>query len=168
MQAGELTDEADGLWWTLPAAKRKTRRSATATDLRVPLVGRAEAVVRRRLEAAAGDWLFPGRVADHIAQKVLGVAVWSHMPGCALRPDWVRPRLPVADWAPHDLRRTARTMLGALGCPAEVAEAILGHALPGVLGTYNRHGYDAERRAWLTRLAERLEQLGGRGRARGR
>lgn len=168
MQASELTDEADGLWWTLPAAKRKTRRSADASDLRVPLVGRAEAVVRRRLEAAEGDWLFPGRVADHIAQKVLGVAVWTHMAACELRPEWVRPRLPVANWAPHDLRRTARTLLGALGCPAEVAEAILGHALPGVVGTYNRHSYDAERREWLTRLADRLEQLGGPGRAPGR
>ena len=168
MQASELTDEADGLWWTLPAAKRKTRRSADASDLRVALVGRAEAVVRRRLEAAEGDWLFPGRVADHIAQKVLGVSVWCHMPDCELRPDWVRPRWPVAGWAPHDLRRTARTLLGALGCPVEVAEAIMGHALPGVVGTYNQYKYDRERREWLTRLADRLEQLGGQGRAPGR
>lgn len=47
-------------------------------------------------------------------------------------------------------------MLAATGCPAEVAEAILGHLPPGVQGVYNRHGYDAERRLWLTRLAERL------------
>jgi integrase len=162
MQASELTDEADGLWWTLPAAKRKTRRSADASDLRVALVGRAEAVVRRRLEAANGDFLFPGRVADHIQQKVLGVSVWCHMPDCELRPEWVRPRWPVAGWAPHDLRRTARTLLGALGCPVEVAEAILGHALPGVVGTYNQYKYDEEKRFWLARLAERLEWLGSK------
>lgn len=168
LRASELTDETDGLWWTIPASRRKTRRSASPSDLRVPLVGRAEALVRRRLAAADGEFLFPGRVADHIQQKVLGVAVWCHMPACELRPEWSRPRWPVASWAPHDLRRTARTLLGALGCPVEVAEAILGHVLPGVLGTYNRHGYDRERREWLKRLADRLEQLAGQGLVQGR
>jgi integrase len=62
-------------------------------------------------------------------------------------------------WAPHDLRRTARTMLARLGCPNEVAEAILGHLQPGVQGVYNRHQYDAERRQWLTLLAAHLESL---------
>ncbi len=50
-------------------------------------------------------------------------------------------------------------MLAGLGCPSDVAEAILGHVQPGVQAVYNRHGYDAERRDWLTRLAERLEAI---------
>ena len=33
-----------------------------------------------------------------------------------------------------------------------MAEAVLGHILPGVEGVYNRHQYDTERRQWLTRL----------------
>jgi alkylation response protein AidB-like acyl-CoA dehydrogenase len=52
-------------------------------------------------------------------------------------------------------------MLAALGCPHEVAEAVLGHVLPGVAGVYNRHGYDKEKREWLTRLATRLEHITG-------
>ena len=74
----------------------------------------------------------------------------------------------MAAWAPHDLRRTGRTVLAALGCPAEVAEAILGRLQPGIQATYNVHTYDAERRVWLTRLAERLEALASRGLAAGR
>ena len=50
-------------------------------------------------------------------------------------------------------------MLAAMGCPAEVGEAILGHVQAGVQGVYDRHGYNAERRVWLTRLAERLAAL---------
>jgi hypothetical protein len=46
-----------------------------------------------------------------------------------------------------------------MGCPAEVAESVLGHMLPGVVGVYNRHGYDEERLDWLTRLDARLEEL---------
>ena len=71
----------------------------------------------------------------------------------------MRPELPVSHWAPHDLRRTSRTLLAALGCPHEVAEAILGHVLPGVAGVYNRHKYDSEKREWLTRLATHLEHV---------
>lgn len=162
MEAGEVAEEADGWWWTIPRAKLKMRRNPLLTDLRVPLCGRALAVVKRRLAAHPAGWLFPSRSSSgHIEQKALGVAVWCHMPGCTLRKEWVRPRLPVADWSPHDLRRTARTMLAALGCPAEVAEVILGHMLPGIQGVYDRHTYDAERRVWLQRLADRLETLTG-------
>lgn len=53
-------------------------------------------------------------------------------------------------------------MLAALGCPSEVAEAILGHVAPGVVGIYNRHDYLDERRVWLTRLSGHLETLCGR------
>ena len=71
----------------------------------------------------------------------------------------------MADWTPHDLRRTGRTLLASLGCPAEIAEAILGHLPPGIQSVYNLHSYDAERRRWLTRLARRLETLAAPARA---
>jgi len=68
----------------------------------------------------------------------------------------------VAGWTPHNLRRTSRTLLAGLGCPREVAEAILGH-LPGVVeATYNRYTYDAERVAWLGKLAALLDDLPAR------
>jgi integrase len=158
MERREVGDEPDGLWWTIPKAKLKMRRNPMTTDLRVPLVGRAEVIVRRRLAATAGNWLFPSRgVSGHIEQKAVGVAVWAHRPGAKGHVDWERPRLAMDAWAPHDLRRTGRTMLAALGCPGEVAEAILGHLLPGIVGTYNLHTYDAERRLWLTKLSAHYE-----------
>lgn len=164
IEADEVTDEADGLWWTIPREKLKMRRNPLTTDLRVPLVGRAEAVVRRRLQATPEGWLFPSRGrTGHVEQKALGVATWAHAKRCKSRPEWVRPRLPIADFAPHDLRRTGRTLLSSLGCPAEMAELILGHLPPGIQAVYDRYGYDKERRLWLTRLSEKLEGL-----ARGR
>jgi integrase len=128
--------------------------------LRVPLVGRALSVVQRRQAHAKDGWIFPshGR-SGHIEQKAIGVAVWTHHAACKLRKEWVRPRLPVPGWAPHDLRRTSRTLLSAMRCPGDVGEAIMGHMLPGVRSVYDRHGFDAERLEWLTRLADRLEAL---------
>lgn len=157
MEGTEITEERDGLWWTIPKVKTKSARHEKATDLRVPLVGRADAIVRRRLERYGKGWLFPAERGGHMQQKVFGQAVHCHMPYSVTRPEQERPRLPVTHWAPHDLRRTARTILAALGCPYEIGEAILGHMLPGVGGIYNRHSYDAERRHWLMKLDEKLE-----------
>lgn len=156
----ELSDEVDGLWWTCPKEKTKNDWRENAGDLRVPLVGRAEAIVRRRMAAAVGSFLFPARgETPWVQQKVVGVAVWSAMPYSKSHPDRVRPRLPVTRWAPHDLRRTGRTLLAALGCSDDVAEAVIGHMPPGLKGVYNLHKYDKERRVWLTRLSEHLESL---------
>jgi integrase len=79
------------------------------------------------------------------------------------RPQLIRPRLPVTHWAPHDLRRSSRALLAAMGCPDSIAEAILGHMQSGIKGVYNRHSYDKERREWLMLLDARLEQIAKQG-----
>ena len=159
MEAKEISQESDGWWWTVPKAKTKNARHEEATDLRVPLIGRALAVVQRRCKLSSG-YLFPAKSkAGHSHQQVIGSQVYNHMPYSNVHPNRETPSLPVTHWSPHDLRRTARTMLAAMGCPAEVAEAVLGHMQPGIAGTYNRHGYDKERRHWLTLLDARLEHL---------
>ncbi len=159
MTGDELSEEADGLWWTIPKAKTKNARHANAMDLRVPLVGRAEEVVRRRWARYGGGYLIPSTKGGQMEQKVIQTAVWTHQPYSTTRPEAERPRLSVTHWAPHDLRRTTRTMLAALGCPFEVGEAIIGHMLPGVAGVYNLHKYDEQRRHWLTLLSKKLEEL---------
>ena len=158
MEGREVAESPDGWWWTIPRGKLKMRRHPLTVDLRVPLVGRALAIVRGRLDVYGPGYLFPARGAvPHTQQKVVGVCVWWHMPECMLRPEETRLRWPVSAWAPHDLRRTVRTQLAVMGCPTDVAESVLGHLQPGIEGVYNRHGYDAERRLWLTRLSETWE-----------
>ena len=161
MHAKDIAVEKDGLWWTIPKAETKNRNRERADDHRVPLVGRAEMVVRRRLELAKGGYLFPSQgKAPHVEQKVISHAVWTHMPYSNTRSEQQRPRLPVEHWTPHDLRRSCRTLLAAMECPEKVGEALIGH-LPPDTGTdvYNRHRYDRERREWLLQLSERLEYL---------
>lgn len=152
-------------WWVIPKEKTKNARHERATDQRVPLFGRALAVVLRRKERYGDGLLFPAKRRDGkivpVEQKTIQSTVWMHQPYSTTRPEDVRPRLTVTNWAPHDLRRTSRTILAALGCPAEVAESILGHMLPGVVGVYNVHHYDAERAEWLRRLSDHLESLAG-------
>lgn len=160
IEAEEISEEEGVLWWTCPKAKTKNARHANATDHRVPLFGKAREIVARRRAVYPSGYLFRSQMGSaYIQQKVIGVAVHWHMPYSTTTPDRERPRLPVVRWAPHDLRRTARTGLAALGCPHDVAEAILGHMQPGVSGIYNCHRYDAERAEWLGKWDTWLNSL---------
>jgi integrase len=162
MEAHEVAEEAGVLWWTIPKRKRKVRGHEEATDLRVPLIGRAAAIVRRRLQEHRRGFLFASE-DSHIRQRSVRQAVYMRHPDVDADKRWTRERLDLAHWAPHDLRRTVRTMLASLGCPADIAEAIIGHMQPGIESVYNRYSYDQERVLWLTTLDRRLEQLAAAG-----
>ncbi|MFN7194790.1 MAG: tyrosine-type recombinase/integrase [Rhodospirillales bacterium] len=66
---------------------------------------------------------------------------------------------PIPDWRLHDLRRTARTKLSALGVSTEIAERTLGHKLQGIEAVYNQHAYEAEKRDALERLGAAIERI---------
>lgn len=157
-----VRDEGGVLWWTMPKELTKNRHIDDAVDLRVPLFGRAAAIVRRLMNGG-GDWLFPSvsrqGVVGPQTQAYMQSKVHYRQPYSKSRPDHVRERLTVTHWSPHDLRRTGRTMLAAMGCPHEVGEAILGHVVPGVAGDYNLYRYDKERAHWLAALDARLESI---------
>ncbi|WP_395699093.1 tyrosine-type recombinase/integrase [Aquabacterium sp.] len=58
-----------------------------------------------------------------------------------------------ATWRPHDIRRTAATMMRAAGVPVLDIEAVLNHAPPRLVRVYQRHDPIDEKRAALARLA---------------
>ncbi len=173
MRGDELSEEDDGLWWTMPKSKTKNRRVERATAHRVPIVGRAETIVRRRWVTHGSGFLFPytrqsGRAAaqarKHITQASVGQIIARAQPYWRGNNRLVTSLpIPVTGWTPHDLRRTTRTMLGAMGCVNEVAEQIIGHVKTGIVGVYNLYEYDTEKRHWLTKLAARLEELTSSG-----
>jgi integrase len=134
-----------GAVWHLPASRTKTGET-----LDIPL---APAVVEwlhaLRVLGAASEFIFPKRRRDprervpHMGIDTLNVALQRVAYG-------------LPHFTLHDLRRTARTHLAALGVRREVAERCLGHKLRGVEGTYDRHDYFRERRmaleSWATLL----------------
>lgn len=165
MRPEHLAEERTGWWWTIPKALTKNADNPNAVDLRVPLIGRARDVVLRRLESVGqSGWLFEDARGEQYTQHDFSTYIYDLQPYSSKAKraaehggEAARARLPVTGWTPHNLRRTSRTLLAGLGCPREVAEAILGH-LPGVIeATYNCYSYDAERLVWLGRLSESLE-----------
>jgi integrase len=159
MHTDHITEEPDGLWWTCPKEWFKNARLEEAFDLRVPLVGRAKDVVERRMKDRTGYLFAAESSTGFTSQATIQSQVHFRQPYSKARPEVNRKRLVVTHWSPHDLRRTTRTRLAGMGCPMEIGEAILGHVLPGVKGIYNLHAYDAERRLWLGKWADRLESI---------
>jgi hypothetical protein len=72
----------------------------------------------------------------------------------------------MAAWAPHDLRRTMRSGLSALGVERVTAELLLDHAVSDELSKiYDRHEYWPQRveasSRWATHVLGLVEGGGG-------
>ncbi|MEZ8144592.1 hypothetical protein A1OQ_13520 [Enterovibrio norvegicus FF-162] len=104
------------------------------------------------LRVTTDKYLFPSqRTGNPIQQKQMSEQAWQ-----LREKGWM---IDLEPWTAHDLRRTVRTKLSALGCPHDVAETILGHELGGVAGVYNVHKYEEESKAWLQKWADYLDEL---------
>ena len=65
----------------------------------------------------------------------------------------------MARWTLHDLRRTARSLMSRAGVPRDHAERVLGHAIAGVEGVYDRHAYEDEKADALDKLAQLIDRI---------
>lgn len=127
-------------WWTIPAARAKNGRAH-----RVPLSAPAVAVLRRLPRTSA--WVFP---------SPRGVACRGRVYKAVAR---VRRASGVADFTPHDLRRTAASHMTSLGVARLVVAKLLNHTERGVTAVYDRYGYDREKTEAVALWARRLEQI---------
>jgi integrase len=74
-------------------------------------------------------------------------------------PDNTALRLGSENWTPHDLRRTAATVMGRLKVAGEIVELTLNHAPPKLKSTYQRDPRLAERRDAFNKLGNHLDAL---------
>jgi integrase len=65
----------------------------------------------------------------------------------------------VANWTLHDCRRTCRSLLSRCGVSSQVAERVMGHAIAGVEGVYDRHKYIDEMAAALAKVAILIDTI---------
>lgn len=140
------------------------RDSKNGAERYVQLPRQAVAFLQQ-LKLGTDTYLFQStRTSVPIQQKTLTEIKW-HLknPGKVKNGKYFKPQQlwlsDIDDWSPHDLRRTVRTGLSRLGCPNEVAEAVLGHSRKGIEGTYDLHSYEPECRKWLQKWADYVDGL---------
>lgn len=152
----------DAREWFIPADNSKNGRPHT--------IHLSDFALRHftALQAINGgsQWCFPNRDdSAHVCVKTVTKQLGDRQRGDATPMSRRSPytnalALPDGKWTPHDLRRTAATLMTALGVLPEVAEKCLNHTEESrVKRTYQRHSYDAEKREAWRLLGERLELL---------
>jgi len=68
-------------------------------------------------------------------------------------------KVTLPEWRLHDLRRTARTGLSKLGVSPDIGEMVLGHAIGGIRGVYDRYGFLPEKRAAIEKWGSHVMGL---------
>ena len=71
----------------------------------------------------------------------------------------VRTLMGVRDWTPHDLRRTASTLMGRLKVTRFIIDRVLNHTDATVGGIYDRFTYTEERMDAVTKLGAHVAAL---------
>lgn len=157
MRHGEVKGEV----WTIPAERRlknETAHSVPLTDTALTIYEEVEAEVkrlqRRRRWRVGHDLVFPTGRNKSLTVSGLSQAVNRFVDALGNKNAEVW-----GQWLPHDLRRTCRTRLAESGISETVAERVIGHGPKGIVGVYDLHRYDAEKRAALETWERRLHAI---------
>lgn len=138
--AGMTRTEITGNAWLLPAARNKTK-----ADLVRPLSRAALAIVEAQPRIGDSPLIFTssGRHPVHFGR---GKREFDKL--CA-----------IPSWSLHDIRRTARTLLSRVAVDADTAERCLGHTLPAIRATYDKHKYFHEMEVAFELLSQQIEHI---------
>jgi integrase len=127
--------------WCIPA---EARQKGTAGCLMLPEI--AMEIIEAQPRFASNPYVLAGRGSGYIQGQSKRKAQFDGKVG-------------IAPWVFHDLRRTARSLMSRAGVRSDIAERVMGHAIVGVEGVYDRHQYRDEKATALKLLASLIEGI---------
>jgi integrase len=132
----------------------------------IPLTERALEIIASLPKVAAGnkepEFLFTTSGERPVSGFSKGKARVDRIIAETIRAEQGGEAQEIPHWVLHDLRRTVATNLQKLGVRLEVTEAVLGHTSgtrAGVVGIYQRHKYEDEKRMALEAWARKLDAI---------
>lgn len=180
--------EIDGRWWTIPGeaiytaqAKNHLTHRVYLTDTALELIGSLKKIDSKTgkvmIDPKTGkevekEYIFPcphGAKQKPIDTRALAHAVRRNLNWPVLhngKPVYDKEGKPVTEnrlgvepFTPHDLRRTATTMMAKCKIIKEHRERVLNHKLEKLDGTYNIYDYDDEKQAALETLERKINSI---------
>jgi integrase len=127
--------------WHIPSEERE---KGNAGDLELPAA--AIEVIKAQTKFASNPYVLAGRGGGHLNGFSEGKKTFDE-------------KVKIPHWTIHDLRRTARSLMSRAGVRPDIAERVMGHAIAGVEGIYDRHQYRDEKADALRRLAGLLDTI---------
>jgi len=137
--------DIDTGWWTIPAekAKNKLPHRVSLSPLAIKILEEIKVLSKDSC------WLLPSpRKGKHIAQTSIDHAV-------RLNSD----HFGIDHFTPHDLRRTAASLMTSIQVPRSTVTKILNHAENGVTAVYDRYSYDPEKKVALNKWEKKLKLI---------
>jgi integrase len=138
--------------WTIPVSAREKGVGGA-----LKLSAAAMAVIKERPRMVSSPFVFAGRGDNAFNGFSKSKATFDDALPKLRAPDGTET--PIANWTLHDLRRTARSLMSRAGVRPDIAERVLGHAIVGVEGVYDRHRYDDEKADALAKLADTIAKI---------
>ena len=147
-------------WWTIPKEKSKNERTH-----RVPLSHIALDILKQAKELSGDSrWVFPSIKGRPITPRSISRAVRYISKKNSRRNSKHTP--PYGDYfdidhfTPHDLRRTATSMMTSLKIAELDVSKVLNHTVQTVTSKhYNLYSYDDEKQSALRKWGRRLENI---------
>ncbi len=134
-------DVADGVW-NIPTEHREKGNAGALV-----LPGAALEVIKGQTPIEGNLYVFAGRGGGYFKGFSPRKRAFDKKVGDLPR------------WTIHDLRRTARSLMSRAGVAPHIAERVMGHAIEGVEGIYDRHKYLEEKADALRRLAGQIDTI---------
>ena len=157
--------EIEGDNWTIPAARMKGKNGEARAHV-VPITPALRKIFDGVPRGERGDYVFSVKGgAAPVAPGTVRIKTMLDGEMLAILRQRAKARggrskdLSLTPWRNHDLRRTCRSTLSRLKVAQEVAEAVLAHARPGIVGTYDRWAYLEEKREALEQWSRFLADL---------
>jgi len=144
-----------GVWLLRPS------RTKTSAAIDIPLAPPVvEWLKELKVFSCGHHHLFPARRLIHMKAGVPRKNRFEHISPDTLNVALKRLSLDdIEHFTVHDMRRTARTHMAALGVDRFVAERALNHKVRDIEGVYNQYDYFNERKGALNRWAMLLESI---------
>jgi integrase len=164
-EAAQLSwSELQGDTIVIPPERMKAK-DGTAVEHQVPLTQVLQEIIASLPRVKGGKYLFSlsegkrplamtGPIKTDLDRRML-----LTLRALARRRGEDQDQITLLHWTNHDLRRTVRSGLSALRVPHNVAEAVLAHRPPGIVGVYDGHEYLDEKREALELWAQRIASI---------
>ena len=181
---GMHTGEIEGRWWTIPAERSKNKKAHRVylTDTASELIGPLKKIDTETGEEKDRGFIFLStrprieknkpvvtRKVQPMGRQAPAKAVYRNLytpvliNGKQVFDKTGQPvtenKLGVAEFTPHDLRRTAATFMSQIGFTDEIIDAVLNHTKQGVIATYNLNRYDKEKQQALEAWERKLNSI---------
>ena len=147
-------------WWTIPKERSKNERIH-----RVPLSPMAIDIFQQaKVHLGESKWVFPSTKGQPITPRSISRAIRNNSE--KISSDSPKHKPPygdvfnIAHFTPHDLRRTATSMMISLGISEFDVSKVLNHTLQSVTNKhYNHYSYDKEKQKALGVWERKLKTI---------